>query len=184
MNTVEIQQLMEGNEHTRMHFRGVFSADEIPRDDGDKRNFLIVNLDPSSEPGSHWVAMMRKKGAVSEYFDSFGFPVPYESFKRFLGGRWIRSKEQLQSDKSTTCGQWCMYYIWKRCKKCTFFDIVEGFKGMTREENDFVVRKFVEKEFKRKQLIGAAVKPSQNCVCQSCTHLCALHDKICYCKDD
>ena len=150
MNTQEIEVMMKQNKVTQKLFKGVYAADEVP-DDIKKSCFVIVNMDPSTEAGSHWVAMMVNPGRRSEYFDSFGLPVPYPRFERILGGRYIMSKEQLQASYTTTCGQWCMFYVWCRCAKYTFKQIISMFKKKDRIQNDANVNDFIEKEFNTEQ---------------------------------
>ena len=51
-------------------FMGVFPSDMIPKL---KRNQgAILNLDNSSEPGSHWVGLYRFKDGKTLFYDSFG----------------------------------------------------------------------------------------------------------------
>ena len=60
-------------------FLGVFAIDKVPPVVKKARNVkLIVNLDPSNKPGSHWVAIWRK-GTTGYYFDSFGRVPPPEA---------------------------------------------------------------------------------------------------------
>lgn len=51
-------------------FRGVFPSDAIPKLN-DLSRYAILNLDRSSEPGSHWVALA-KENNHSYFYDSFG----------------------------------------------------------------------------------------------------------------
>ncbi len=68
-------------------FLGVVMRDELldlqlfKKIDFDKDNALIINLDESSGPGTHWVALYFHKKSPSSnrlvvsYFDSFGMPI-------------------------------------------------------------------------------------------------------------
>lgn len=49
---------------------GTFSSDKIPQLT-DKHPYAIINLDDSSSPGSHWVAIAQKNNIYYVY-DSFG----------------------------------------------------------------------------------------------------------------
>lgn len=56
-----------GSELFGEKWMGCYSSDEIyPREEG----FYIANLDKRSEPGSHWVAIVRR-GKILYFFDSF-----------------------------------------------------------------------------------------------------------------
>jgi hypothetical protein len=89
----------------------------VLRKRGEKSVGIVFNLDPSDEPGSHWVCayidLMRK---TAYYYDSYGYP-PCAEIRRFLK----RCKEQgcaniLWNDichqrKGTECGTYCMYIL-------------------------------------------------------------------------
>ena len=84
--------------------------------------FLIVNIDSSNMPGSHWIAIGIFSERV-EIFDSLGFDifnwshVPC-SLLNFLHNmsrsRRVFVSPRLQPDNSNMCGFYCMYYIIRR----------------------------------------------------------------------
>ena len=47
---------------------------------------MVANTDPSSKPGTHWVAFYFPSKGKGEFFDSYGHPPIYynNSFKNFL----------------------------------------------------------------------------------------------------
>jgi hypothetical protein len=51
-------------------YAGTFASDEIPKLNN-KKKYIILNLDKSNEPGSHWVAVAFHKNKYY-FFDSFG----------------------------------------------------------------------------------------------------------------
>lgn len=55
-------------------FKGVYAIDEINKILVSDKVGVVLNLDPSNKPGSHWVALyIDSKGDKSvEYYDSFG----------------------------------------------------------------------------------------------------------------
>lgn len=64
-------------------FKGVFSADKLPRVNTLPKEFgLILNLDNSGEPGSHWVAIHKDTDSI-HYYDSFGDPPSEQTMKWF-----------------------------------------------------------------------------------------------------
>lgn len=113
---------------------------------------MVVNLDPSYKSGSHWVALCISPSdfAADEYFDSYGLP-PCNTILNYLEGKYIFSKKQLQSFTSTICGQWCIFYIWKRCQGLGLDEIVAQFKGSQPEKNDAYVNNVVNKHFTGKK---------------------------------
>src|SRR5271154_4556391 len=68
LNTHEIREEMKDDPQ----FIGVFASNRLPSGvDRHATIKMIVNLDPASQPGSHWVAIYRRHGRAY-YFDSFG----------------------------------------------------------------------------------------------------------------
>ncbi len=61
---------------------GVFPSDRIPTDIIEPCA-IVVNLDPSTKPGIHWVAIFVINNTV-EYFDSYVLPPNVRANKQFL----------------------------------------------------------------------------------------------------
>jgi hypothetical protein len=98
-------------------FLGVFAIDKIPPAVDKSKNLkIIINLDPSTKPGSHWVAIWRKN-TTSYYFDSFGRPPP-KSIEDWLirnSDSWAYNKTKMQSDNDkTACGYLCISFLTKK----------------------------------------------------------------------
>lgn len=142
MDTQEIYAALKTNPSTKDCFNFVYPIDKLPPKNSLKYNsrgegFVVVNTDPSYKKGSHWIALCISPSQFSadEYFDSYGEEPP-EEIKNYLGGNCLRQKRQLQSFETTVCGQWCIFYIWKRCCGLSLGDIVKQFKGNSPVEND------------------------------------------------
>jgi len=125
METHEIAHILKSFPGTG----GVFAIDQLPAKhslpfDDTNQCFLVANLDPSYKPGSHWVALRISSSddSLPEYFDSFGFDAP-PRIERYLNRNYMFQDEQLQSELSTVCGQWCIFYVWKRTQGFTLEDI-------------------------------------------------------------
>ena len=56
MNTLQIKRALERNAFTKKIFGGVFAADEVPQIIDTFPYGFVANTDPSTEPGTHWVA--------------------------------------------------------------------------------------------------------------------------------
>ena len=56
MNTLQIKRALERNRFTKKIFGGVFAADEVPQIIDTFPYGFVANTDPSTEPGTHWVA--------------------------------------------------------------------------------------------------------------------------------
>jgi hypothetical protein len=75
---------------------GVFPRDKQPAKHG--KNYYIVNLDNSNQPGSHWVAV-----AGNLVYDSFG---------RDLGFRMQRTEDDAEQENwEVNCGQRCLAFL-------------------------------------------------------------------------
>ena len=106
--------------HREPNFLGIFASNELKtlRIIRPSVSF-IVNLDISSEPGSHWIAIRIGRTRV-EVFDSLGFDLKLwdkypQHLIKFLS-RYARSHSFfispiLQSPNSFTCGLFCAFYI-------------------------------------------------------------------------
>ena len=98
---------------------------------------FIMNLSPSHESGSHWVAIYINPLSSIEYYDSFGKEPPKEFLSQlkplidkinppiYLQFKVNRIIEQRTN--TTTCGFHCIKFLLgryngKTFKECTFFD--------------------------------------------------------------
>ena len=146
MNTTQIQQAISSDPAAGPHFLGVFASDQIPRRISQFPASLVVNTDPSSERGEHWVAFYFDKHGNVEYFDSYGFaPINCELMRFFEsnGKNHTWNKVQLQGLKSNVCGQWCIAYIVKRSRGQSRAQIIKGLKSDTKVNSDRQVGKLV-----------------------------------------
>ena len=95
-------------------FLGAFPSDLLPGHYIARSGTLIVNTDPHTESGSHWLAIhFQSKSHSSYYFDSYGLP-PYipsiQSFIRRNCSVWDYNTVQLQGLTSTICGKYCCLF--------------------------------------------------------------------------
>lgn len=110
------------------NFVGVFSADNAPFLKKGKSS-MIVNFDKRGEPGSHFIAIFKKRKNKVYYFDPLKLNIFPIEIARILG-RYPHTfdfSENIQSFESTYCGFYCMLFIlsqyineeyWKKiCKK-------------------------------------------------------------------
>ena len=106
------------------HFIGCYSDDEIAKLVLKPPCFLIVNLDLSTRPGSHWLALGIFPNIIEVFdplgFDIFSWPTLPHGLLSFLHKMSFRKKvkviPRLQSRKSTLCGLFCVFYIMLRSK--------------------------------------------------------------------
>lgn len=114
MNTILVNKEMDGIPG----FCGTFACDMIPTITSNIS--LIINTDPSSKPGKHWIAVYTSINTFY-FFDSFGrsieqFAEPFRSYMRqaSAGFNVRTSSHNLQFILSDTCGYWCIFWIY--CK--------------------------------------------------------------------
>jgi hypothetical protein len=94
-------------------FLRVFPSDLLPRSIT-RSGTLIVNTDPHTEKGSHWLAInFQNKSYSPFYFDSYGlFPYvyPIHSLLRRSCTVWDLNTTQLQGLTSSVCGHFCCLF--------------------------------------------------------------------------
>lgn len=112
MNTLQIESCLS----KFSIFGGVYSSDCLPTFIPKRPIVIISNVDSSSEPGSHWVAIYISKNDVSYFFDSYGlYPVKIE-FVNFLQkhsfNNWNFNKKRLQDIYTDVCGMYvCIFTL-------------------------------------------------------------------------
>lgn len=106
----------------------MFASDQLPCRISEYPACFIVNVDPAYESGSHWLACYLSSLHHLEFFDSYGrepshFEGPiWEYVKRF---RYVDyNTSTLQSNISAVCGQYCIFYLYSKCRGYSLNDIL------------------------------------------------------------
>lgn len=110
MNELQISEYMFGDEKISIWFNGVMSYDELPSTL--EKGIYIVNTDPSTKPGSHWVVLANMNYDYIYYFDSLAKP-PVAGIQSFLNKQNVTYKysiKRLQSSNSDVCGDYCILF--------------------------------------------------------------------------
>lgn len=149
MNTLQLTQVMEKDPKSRNKFCGVYASDTLPTTIEHFPCGLIVNTDPQTEKGAHWLAMYFPSKERGEFFDSYGNPPDFyrENFETFLDKQsrsWKYNHRSLQSLNSSTCGQFCLYFIMNRNRGKPLSIIVNSFSKNT-SINDHRVSEFTRR---------------------------------------
>jgi hypothetical protein len=137
--------------HRRLgpQFGGVFASNKLPKIAN--KNAYIVNLDPASKPGSHWVAIYFDKTKASvDYFDSYGLKPKSVHIIRFLKRNAMfkhYNEHVYQSPCSVVCGQYCLYFLYHRAASQPMSLMQRHFHSTTKEINDRRVVRFTKKHF-------------------------------------
>ena len=113
--TSEILRLMQGTPN----FIGCFAEDQLDFTLTSFPAYMIVNVDHSSLPGSHWIGLMVNRESI-EVFDPLGFdifnwsrvPCTLLSFvHHFSTHRKLIIHQRIQPDHSTLCGFYAMFFV-------------------------------------------------------------------------
>ena len=110
LDTNELRYAMQDDSS----FIGVFPIDLLPRHVNKQKTIkLIVNLEPSNLPGSHWICIYRRNGKAY-YFDTFG-RIPPTDIQHWLASNsrdWIHNTNRVQSESDKiSCGYICVYFL-------------------------------------------------------------------------
>ena len=131
MDGEEIQDYMLKDPYIKKYFKGVYARDELHHLDVDTPNFtkpyiMVVNTQPSYLGGKHWICMWIDE--YSEHFDSLGKP-PLPTMKHFLTkmGTYQFNQDQLQHPATNSCGHFCLYYSYYKCRGYSMKDILNKF---------------------------------------------------------
>ena len=98
----------------------------------------MVNTDPMELPGTNWIAIYFNEQMKGEFFDSYGkHPIHYNKYD-FMN----RNAAEWESAFSSVCGQYCVYFLYHRCRKRLISSIVNSFVN-DKLRNDQLVYDFV-----------------------------------------
>lgn len=110
-------------------FRGVYARDEIPHD-LKRPGGIIVNTDPRSNPGSHWIAIYLDNHNTGELFDSLASEDVLSTFKDWMERNttsYLFPLIPLQSSISKLCGVYCITFLAMRFENWSFSNIINCF---------------------------------------------------------
>lgn len=126
MNTAELEcilsRAMDGSSNddddsgSSCRFLGVFAADQAPvrLAASDYPCAYVVNTDPASMPGQHWVAFYAQSPRHLEFFDSYGrHPSAYVHVRApaNCASFIMYNPHSFQSLRSVVCGHYCVLYL-------------------------------------------------------------------------
>ena len=145
MSNLEIENYLKSIQN----FLGVIFDDSLNQIDPRFHGFVIVNLDHSHGPGTHWIALGIFEDTV-EFFDPLGcdflnwpnLPIGllHYLFKVSFAKTVVRIN-RLQSSKSAVCGLYCIFYVIHR-RYFSLQKILDYFDGRRSENDKKLVRYF------------------------------------------
>ncbi len=120
LSNIDLENKLDG----KPGFAGVFAMDELPSQQQNGMT-MIVNFEPSTMGGSHWVGVaVRPEGCY--YYDPFGLKAP-ETLKRWMkqNGKHIFFNDSQQQDiDSHRCGEFSFYFVNEMIKGTNIYDIL------------------------------------------------------------
>lgn len=171
MDTAQLETILSTDKITRLQFRGVFPSDRLPHRLTHYPSAFVANVDPSSQPGSHWIAFYFDGKQQGEFWDSYGQPPEIYSsdivdFLNNNSKRWTKNNRMLQSLDSNVCGQFCIYYLVHRCRGFSMNSIVSRFDKKNTRLNDAIVFEFVHRHYlyssQSKSLVNTQMSKSRH----------------------
>ena len=82
MNSLQIERLLKNDSKTKIVFKKVCAFDQLEKPTF--RSAYVINSDPSTEPGKHWIAVYFDKHGRGEYFDSYALPSTFVGVKSYM----------------------------------------------------------------------------------------------------
>ena len=127
----------------RQQYGGVLAIDQLPFVVTNRPKIFIVNTDISSKPGEHWFVVYVTK--YCEHFDPAGLPaVPIaEQFMIRNTTKYYTNTNRVQAYDSYTCGLFCLFYAYFRCRNVPFETIMYMFHE-NLHVNEILVKYFYE----------------------------------------
>lgn len=144
MNSLEVYATLK----TLPVYTAVYAANRLPLSIS-YPCAIIVNTDPDSKPGTHWIAIYIDKFQNGEYFDSYGLPPFVSQHKKFLRAnckKFLYNTKEMQSLDSNVCGQYCLLYLYFRSRARSLLDFQRFFSGDTLK-NDKILKLNYRKYF-------------------------------------
>lgn len=120
-------------------FLGAFASDQLPNSRKGTHG-VIINTDPHTKPGTHWVAIHAENGSA-EYFDPFGLPPFVPSIQKHLLSQYrkvVYCTAPLQAFVSIKCGEFCIEYLKAKFEGVETADFIWQFSN-ERPFNDVIL---------------------------------------------
>jgi len=148
--TTQLNYLARQDEMLAPIFVGVFAADELPSNPKKRLpQAYIVNTDPRTKPGTHWIAIYTERGQC-ELMDSYGIPYHwYQSpFQHWIDTHWekVRSNAmKLQTIQSNSCGQSALMYLKYKARGKSMEDFQNQFQAYDYVYNDHKIEQIIKR---------------------------------------
>lgn len=107
-----VEKILRTDPKTSRIFLGVFARDELP-DQPPYPSCFILNTDPRSKPGQHWLAVFYSKNGFCSFFDSYGKPPSFYRLESYISRTslgWNSNERRLQGN-SSFCGFYSILFL-------------------------------------------------------------------------
>jgi len=154
MDSKQLRACLAEDPKMRSIAGGVMAIDELPTTPAPGRRLFIINTQPSSQPGAHWLAIYFPTNAPQpvEFFDALGqspenYPSRIMQFIMSGGQDYVYQTQALQSSEANTCGHFCLYYLVHRVRGINLETLFKDFSVDHYIVNEQRVIDFVKKHF-------------------------------------
>ena len=111
MNTIQIERILRRDPYCKKIFKGVYARDQIKR--VSYPSAYVINSDPSTRCGKHWIALFFARRENGQYFDSNGLPPKVLGFTVFI---YESNFEKVDLEpknfaRTTFCSVWSILHI-------------------------------------------------------------------------
>jgi len=142
--TSDLENIISHDDSMAHVVSGVYAADMLPIANFSQNMGLIANTDESSLPGQHWIAMFIPRHGMPEFFDPLAYsPTHYLThFEDFLvnrGPSYKYNAQKIQSDASSNCGLFCIYFLYFRSRNVPYNTIINSFSLHLNDNDDKIV---------------------------------------------
>jgi hypothetical protein len=108
----QIDKVLNRDVITKKVYIGTFARDELP----EKLNYpccFVLNTEPRSSSGGHWLAFYFSKERRGYFFDSYGKPPKFFRLTSFMNkhSQFWRFNDQRIQGMSEFCGYYCMLFL-------------------------------------------------------------------------
>ena len=144
MNGAEIAAFLRRSRATNSSFQGVFPVDRLPHFVGYPCS-IIINSDPASGAGGHWLAVYIDSFQVGYYFDSYGRRPTDVRVVNFLNSKtvkWRHNRKRIQGPLSTKCGNFCVYFLHEIARGISPSRVLFFFSSYLFYRNDLIVSRW------------------------------------------
>jgi hypothetical protein len=151
MNTYQLEQILSADPYVQSYgYLGVYPIDQARKLPKIYPSCFIINTDPSTKPGKHWIGIIRFNKTTGYYFDSAGLsPETRSGMLPILRtcSAWIFNRKTLQSLFTTTCGQYCCFFLLHAARGYTMDAITYLLDGRSPSENDIFIFTYIQQRY-------------------------------------